>query len=189
MRAATPWVLDTTPPRPTSTSWIDLLTAGGTSIANNDTGFSGDPGGFGNDDAMITFNVTTTGTYYVKVGQWTVANPPSSLPLTAGQTYTLNVSLTSGQALFDPPTSGDSDLNGGVGDDFLVAGLGDDDIAGGDDNDTLSYQTAIAGVIVSLAAQGAAQDTATAGMDNISGVENLIGSGFNDMLTGAGAPT
>jgi Ca2+-binding RTX toxin-like protein len=39
-------------------------------------------------------------------------------------------------------------------------------------------------VTVSLALQGAAQNTVNAGTDTLSGFENLLGSAFNDSLTG-----
>lgn len=66
-------------------------------------------------------------------------------------------------------------LEGGLGNDILVGGAGDD---------TASYAGAAAGVTVSLALQGAAQDTVSAGTDTLSGFQNLQGSAFNDVLTG-----
>ncbi len=74
---------------------------------------------------------------------------------------------------------------GGVGDDTLDGSDGDevDTIDGGADTDTLTYSAAAGGVFVDLA-DTAAQDTQGAGVDTISNVENLTGSGFNDALDG-----
>ena len=50
----------------------------------------------------------------------------------------------------------------------------------------MSYEHALAGVTVSLAVT-AAQNTVGAGTDTLSGFENLMGSAFNDALTGSTA--
>jgi Ca2+-binding RTX toxin-like protein len=94
--------------------------------------------------------------------------------------------------------AGNDTLRGGIGDDTLLGGDGNDLVAGNGGNDTLSggagtdtvsYQTADAGVTVSLSVT-TAQNTGAAGIDTISGFENLSGSPFNDRLTGdAGANT
>ena len=82
-----------------------------------------------------------------------------------------------GSALNDTLTGdgNDNSIEGGLGNDTLVGGLG---------NDTASYAGAAAGVTVSLALQGGAQNTVNAGSDTLSGFENLAGSAFNDSLTG-----
>src|SRR5207237_882660 len=82
-----------------------------------------------------------------------------------------------GSALSDTLT-GDGNAN------IIEGGLGNDILAGGLGNDTASYAGAAAGVTVSLALQGAGQNTVNAGTDTLSGFENLQGSGFNDSLTG-----
>jgi Ca2+-binding RTX toxin-like protein len=75
-------------------------------------------------------------------------------------------------------------LTGNVGDNVIEGGLGADTLVGGAGSDTASYANSKLGVTVSLASQGAAQNTVTAGSDTLSGFENLLGSGFNDSLTG-----
>jgi Ca2+-binding RTX toxin-like protein len=77
-----------------------------------------------------------------------------------------------------------SAIVGTSGDDILFSTLGDDSIDGGDGFDKLSYINATAGVTVSLATN-AAQNTGGAGIDTISNVEGLIGSNFDDHLTGS----
>ena len=87
---------------------------------------------------------------------------------------------------------GDNELSGGggndmlfgaAGEDMLDGGTGDDTIDGGADIDTARYATAAAGVTVDLTIAGA-QNTLGAGIDTLLGIENLIGSGFADTLTG-----
>ena len=59
-------------------------------------------------------------------------------------------------------------------------------LTGGAGTDTVSYEHAGAAVTVSLAV-GAAQNTGGAGTDTLSSFENLMGSAFNDALTGSTA--
>ena len=166
---------------------LRLVDAAGNLLVENDTGFSGDAGGSGNDDAQISYTFAAAGTYYVRVGAWVSDAPLVSRPLNAGETYTLNVSLT-GQAVdYVAEEVGSATLRGGLGDDFLQGTVGDDVIDGGAGVDTASFVTAFGGVSLSLATQGAAQATGGAGSDLVTNVENLIGSRFADRLTGDGA--
>jgi Ca2+-binding RTX toxin-like protein len=77
-------------------------------------------------------------------------------------------------------------ISGGLGNDLIVGGLGNDVLDGGGGTDTISYTDATAGVSVSLALT-TAQNTGAAGIDSLTGFENLTGSGFGDMLTGDGS--
>jgi Ca2+-binding RTX toxin-like protein len=75
-------------------------------------------------------------------------------------------------------------INGGGGDDLLVGGAGNDDIIGGDGIDTLSYEAAAAAVQIDLHFTGYRQNGGD-GLDQLYGdIENLIGSEFDDSLTG-----
>lgn len=80
-------------------------------------------------------------------------------------------------------SAGNDTLDGGEGDDWMVGGAGDDVIKGGAGGDWSSYEDATAGVTVDLT-KTTAQDTIGAGKDTLSGVENLWGSKFADVLTG-----
>jgi len=80
-------------------------------------------------------------------------------------------------------TTGDDNLSGLGGDDVLVGGLGNDVLNGGAGSDTASYENATSGVTVNLALVGP-QDTGGAGLDTLIEMENLLGSNFNDVLTG-----
>ncbi|WP_254203212.1 retention module-containing protein [Aeromonas sp. FDAARGOS 1418] len=80
--------------------------------------------------------------------------------------------------------SGNDTLNGNAGNDILLGGLGNDTLNGGNGNDTASYFDSAAGVTVTV--NGANQNTGGAGTDSLSNMENLVGSMFNDSLTGDG---
>ncbi|WP_434561966.1 retention module-containing protein [Pseudomonas sp. Z4-20] len=82
--------------------------------------------------------------------------------------------------------TGNNTFNGGAGGDLLYSGSGNDLLDGGSGNDTASYAHASAGVTVNLGLL-AAQDTLGAGTDTLAGIESLVGSNFNDTLTGNGA--
>jgi microcystin-dependent protein len=74
-------------------------------------------------------------------------------------------------------------LNGLAGDDRLVGNGGFDQLNGGDGIDNADYRYATSRVSVSLAIIGS-QDTLGAGIDILSGIENLTGSAFKDQLSG-----
>ncbi|MBE9640255.1 DUF4347 domain-containing protein [Salipiger mangrovisoli] len=68
------------------------------------------------------------------------------------------------------------------GDDTLVSGAGDDFLIGGEGVDTADYEGATMGVRVTLSATGP-QNTGH-GRDYLTGIENLSGSAFGDLLIG-----
>ncbi|MGE7469460.1 hypothetical protein ACQKLX_08470 [Bosea sp. NPDC003192] len=96
----------------------------------------------------------------------------------------------------------DDDLAGGAGDDILSGGDGDDDLIGGagadvldggsDDlgtgggGDTALYVNSTAGVTVDLSLAGPQVSAGDAAGDTLTGIENLIGSSFDDKLKGDG---
>jgi Ca2+-binding RTX toxin-like protein len=79
--------------------------------------------------------------------------------------------------------NGNNELHGGAGNDLLFSGVGNDLLDGGDGIDTVSYAHATSGVTVDLGLL-TPQNTAGAGMDTLTGLENLTGSNFNDSLMG-----
>lgn len=81
--------------------------------------------------------------------------------------------------------AGDDTLEGAGGDDILRGGAGDDHLVGGSGVDTADYSTAGARVVVSIA-NGLASDDGDGGSDTLSGIENITGSAFNDLLIGDG---
>ncbi|MDT4801590.1 repeat domain protein [compost metagenome] len=81
--------------------------------------------------------------------------------------------------------AGNDSLSGNSGNDLLVGGPGNDALSGGDGIDTAAYYDATSGVTVSLVPT-TQQNTGGAGLDTLSGIENLLGSDFDDNLTGNG---
>lgn len=79
--------------------------------------------------------------------------------------------------------SGNDAINGGDGNDVLIGGLGDDALNGGAGTDTADYAGASGGVTVNLATGTA---SGAAGNDTLAGIEDILGSTFNDVLTGDG---
>ena len=93
-----------------------------------------------------------------------------------------------GNDLIDGGNDADS-LSGGTGADTLTGGAGNDNLDGGNGSDFASYAQATSGVSVNLSAPTPVV-TGGAGEDQLSSIENLIGSGFGDSLRGdAGANT
>ncbi|POZ50391.1 hypothetical protein [Methylovulum psychrotolerans] len=82
--------------------------------------------------------------------------------------------------------SGNQRLSGGDGNDSLLGGAGDDALSGGNGTDIAQYYTATAAVTVNLGLL-IAQNTIGAGTDSLSGIENLNGSAYNDILLGNAA--
>jgi len=78
---------------------------------------------------------------------------------------------------------GDDNLSGGLGNDLLIGGAGNDQIDGGAGRDTASYRGAIAigGVTVNLLT---GTSSGAQGVDTLIRIDNLIGSDFDDVLTG-----
>ncbi len=73
--------------------------------------------------------------------------------------------------------AGIDELRGRGGDDLFLGRNDGDRIHGGDGNDTLDYSRLLAGITASLT-------TGRAGQDQLSHIENLSGSQFNDILEG-----
>jgi len=171
-------------------TWIELVNSDGSTIlAQNDDSTTDAGSSAGN--SYLTYTFAASGTYYIRVGRWTSATDTQAQSLAAGTTYTLNISLSSATVNTAPITainSSSATLDGGDGNDLLMGTLGNDTISGGSGNDTASFATAFsstaAGVTVDLNLQGAAQNTGAAGSDVLTGIENLVGSQYNDTLTG-----
>ena len=87
---------------------------------------------------------------------------------------------------------GNDSLNGGVGNDILEGGGGADFLIGGAGNDTLDGGTGIDAADFSLATaavvveiwRGTASNDGQGGADVLRSIENLVGSNFNDLLSG-----
>jgi Ca2+-binding RTX toxin-like protein len=77
-------------------------------------------------------------------------------------------------------------LRGGGGDDTLRGGAGNDVLDGGTGSDTADYGYATVGVSIALDQANTVVATIAAGgdVDSLIGIDNLIGSAFDDRLTG-----
>jgi len=78
-------------------------------------------------------------------------------------------------------TSSSEHIYGYAGDDILTGGYGDDILDGGDGSDTANYLNASAAVTVNL---DAGTVTGGDGADTLTSIENIVGSQFDDSLTG-----
>ncbi len=145
----------------------DLLDGG----AGNDTAdYSGDAGG-------VTANLGAGTASGGASGNDTLVNIENLTGGAGGDTLTGdgNVNVLNGGA-------GNDVLDGGAGDDRLIGGAGDDSLTGGSGFDTADYSADGSGVTVNLGAGTASG--ATSGNDTLSGIENVIGGGGGDTLTG-----
>jgi hypothetical protein len=121
-------------------------------------------------------------------GSVNTATETFTYTLANGNTATVTVTVN-GEA----STTGDILVGGGGNDvqtgsngsDRIVGGAGNDTIDGGAGIDTVTYSTAQTGVIVRLNHSDVPND-GFGGTDTITGVENVTGGAFNDILIGAG---
>jgi Ca2+-binding RTX toxin-like protein len=149
-------------------------------------------------DSFVVYTFGTTGIYYIQVARY------SQQVIPAGAQYTLQVSVSDPASLSYLPAvapssngndvlfggDGNDTLMGDGGNDVLAGGAGDDTLSGGDGTDTASYVDATSGVTVDLRIATAQSVASTEGRDTLSGIENLTGSSFNDVLIGtAGSNT
>lgn len=148
----------------------------------------------------VVTGATQTGTISVSV----VANGTVTTADLLGAPSNFNVINGTAAANILTGTAGDDEINGLGGDDQLSGREGNDRLFGGDGNDTLAgeggddridggsgadialYNYAASGVTIDLTVT-AAQATGGAGTDTLVNVENLFGSGFDDILRGNAA--
>lgn len=101
-------------------------------------------------------------------------------------TFTLSADSLSGTVTNSVYTDNFSNIEvfyGSAGNDIFRGGSGDDTFHGSTGSDTLDYSTALAGVTVNLSA-GLTSDDGRGGQDTFTGMENVTGSAFDDMITG-----
>ncbi|MEO0683727.1 MAG: calcium-binding protein, partial [Cyanobacteria bacterium J06649_11] len=79
-------------------------------------------------------------------------------------------------------SQGDDTIVGSVDNNLFVGGTGNDDIDGGDGRDRVDYASSAAGISVNLAA-GFASD-GFGDTDTLTNIEEVVGSRFNDNITG-----
>jgi hypothetical protein len=140
--------------------------------------FNGMPGPFGPFDPgndTVDYSHASTGVSADLSGQ------TAGTGAATGDTF-ISIENLRGTA-FDDTLIGDGNNN------VLEGGLGNDTLDGGGGFDIASYEHATAGVTVSLATPGVGQPTGVTGTDTLTNIEGLLGSSFNDTLTGNGNST
>jgi len=169
----------------------DVLNGG----AGNDTllgGYGDDTliGGTGND-ILDGGNGTNTVDYSAATSGLTVAlgtNGTVAQAVGGGQGTDTLITIQNlvGSAYADTITGSNTDniLTGGAGNDIFEGGRGNDTLAGGDGADTASYVDAEGGVTVDLRITAAQAVGGGLGSDTLTSIENLIGSQYDDSLTG-----
>ena len=172
----------------TGTNNADILSGTtGNDTLNGNNGNDTLDGGLGND-ILNGGNGIDTATYAGLAAGVTVSLqiPTAQNTLGGGIDTLLSIENLTGTSQADVLTGNASNntLIGGDGNDVLEGGAGDDILSGGNGIDTASYGSAGSAVTVSLAVS-ASQRTGGAGSDTLTGIENLIGSGFADILTGS----
>jgi VCBS repeat-containing protein len=168
-----------------------LIVPAATGVLNNDTDIDGDPLQVGilvtgPSNGTLTLNPDGSFTYTPNMGY----TGPDSFSYQANDgtansnIATVNLTVNAGQTF--PGTPGDDNLTGGPADDLFYATTGTDtlDGAGHINGDTVDFSNAASGVTANL---NPAQQDFTAsglGLTTILNVENLTGSGFDDVLVG-----
>ncbi|NML96248.1 type I secretion C-terminal target domain-containing protein [Novosphingobium olei] len=148
----------------------------------------------------VSSNASTTGSVSSPSTSPVVVGPITSAPVPATSTSTLPnafadlVGFTKLQAVANADltgtakndlllgTAGNDKLLGGLGDDVLAGGAGADYLNGGGGTNTASYANASAGLTVSLA--DPSKNTGDAAGDRYSQISQIVGTSFNDIITG-----
>ncbi|MGK9237338.1 hypothetical protein KXS07_36950, partial [Inquilinus limosus] len=155
--------------------WNTLLGGAGDDIVHGGAGLDGIDGGGGMDTVSYAGSITG-----VKVNLQTGLGSGGDAE---GDSYQ-NIEDVEGSAHGDRLIGNDTanHLSGGDGNDTLEGRGGPDVLAGGEGVDTASYAGSVSGVQVDLGLGVAVGGDAEG--DRLSGIEEVVGSAWNDMLVG-----
>jgi len=144
-------------------------------------------GGMGNDVLNGNNGIDTVD--YSNAGAFVNVNLTSGTAADGdGGTDTLNTIENITGSDFGDDLIGDANANvisGGLGNDFITSGGGIDVFNGDDGIDTVDYSGASSAADINLAT-GIVSDDGNGSTDTISTVENIIGTDFDDTITGDG---
>ena len=160
----------------------DTLTGdAGSNLIDGGAGNDTIDGGAG-DDTLIGGTGTDTASFASSTSGVT-ANLNTGTATGAGNDTLTGFENLTGSSHDDTLTgdAGNNIIDGGAGNDILEGGAGNDTLIGGAGNDTVTYANAGSAVNVNLTTNSA---TGGAGSDTLSGIENVIGSAFDDTITG-----
>ena len=173
----------------TGSAFADTLTGLATgSTLNGGAGNDLLIGGVGNDTFNGGAGVDTVS--YAGAGaavHVSLLNSAAQNTVGAGTDTLTSIEKLVGSLYADTLTAGTagSTLNGGNGGDDLLSGPGSDILNGGGASDFADYSLASAGVTVDMNIT-TFQNTVGAGSDELVGIEKIVGSNFNDTITGDG---
>ncbi len=159
----------------------DDLVDGGAGADTLDGGNGQDTASYASAMSGVAVDLTATGTQNTGGAG---SDRLTSIENLVGSAFADTLSGNGGDNLVSG-SAGNDVLSGGAGNDTLEGGAGNDTLNGGTGIDTASYASAAAAVQVSLTLS--AQETGGAGNDSVVGIENLIGSAFDDDLSGSGS--
>jgi Ca2+-binding RTX toxin-like protein len=175
----------------TGSAFADTLT--GNAGINTLTGGAGDDvlAGLGGADILDGGAGSDTASYAASGAAVTVnlATGAASGGDAQGDTL-ISIENVIGSAFADTLTAAaaGSRLSGGDGNDTLVAGAGADTLDGGAGTDTADYSASTAAISINLLTGTASGGYADG--DTLTGIENVVGSGYDDLIVGdAGANT
>ena len=172
---------------------LEILSGGGDDIVSGGRGNNVLDGGVGSDTLDYSYVSALAGSTITAItvdlaagtatneygGSDTVSNFENAIGTSLDDTMTGD----SGNNVLSG-MDGDDILTGGTGNDMLIGGAGADTLTGGSGNDTIGYTGSDGAVTISLLAGTLTGGHATG--DTMSGILNIIGSTFDDVLTGDG---
>lgn len=154
----------------------DVIT-GGAGKDTIDGGTGNDTANYSNSNAAVTVNLTTG----INTGGHASGDILTGIENLTGSTFDDKLTGDDGANVLNGYRGNDI-LIGAGGNDAIVGGLGADTIDGGSGIDTVYYSNSTAAVTVNLATN--INTGGEASGDSITNVENVVGSAFNDVITG-----
>ncbi len=181
-----------------SSQSVSYTVAGNGTVAANATDFSGALTGsvvFAPGETVKTVTVLVNGDTTIEQNETfalTITTPTTGLVIgTPGATATIISDDASGPNIINGTavaetlagTAAIDQINGLAGNDTLAGGASADVLNGGDGVDTASYATSAVGVTINLATGTGLNGDAQG--DSLVAIENAVGSGANDVVTGS----